>query len=84
MYHSLYLYLSSPQAGEAVDVALDELSKVLQPGDVVMDGGNSNFHDSERRCMSMSGIDEYVSYITDEERVNLFTIVLLYFAIQPS
>jgi 6-phosphogluconate dehydrogenase len=36
-------------AGAAVDSALDELAKALEPGDVVADGGNSYWGDSIRR-----------------------------------
>lgn len=37
------------QAGDPVDEVLDELLPLLDPGDIVIDGGNSNFHDTERR-----------------------------------
>jgi len=37
-------------AGSAVDQVINELLKVLEPGDVIIDGGNSDFHDTERRC----------------------------------
>jgi 6-phosphogluconate dehydrogenase len=37
------------KAGPPVDEALDELRDMLQPGDVVIDGGNSLFHDTRRR-----------------------------------
>ncbi|MEF8937715.1 MAG: decarboxylating 6-phosphogluconate dehydrogenase [Halovenus sp.] len=36
-------------AGDPVDAALDELSAYLDEDDIVIDGGNSNFHDSIRR-----------------------------------
>jgi 6-phosphogluconate dehydrogenase len=36
-------------AGPAVDTILDELSTVLEPGDIVADGGNSYWGDSIRR-----------------------------------
>jgi len=36
-------------AGPAVDTMLDELAKALEPGDVVVDGGNSYWGDSIRR-----------------------------------
>ncbi|MDQ6718188.1 MAG: decarboxylating 6-phosphogluconate dehydrogenase [Gemmatimonadota bacterium] len=36
-------------AGKPVDDTINELSTVLQKGDVIIDGGNSNFHDSLRR-----------------------------------
>jgi 6-phosphogluconate dehydrogenase len=37
------------QAGNPVDQVLDELLPLLDPGDVVIDGGNSHFRDTERR-----------------------------------
>jgi 6-phosphogluconate dehydrogenase len=37
------------KAGPAVDEAIDSLSKVLEPGDTIIDGGNSLFHDTRRR-----------------------------------
>ncbi len=37
------------QAGEAVDATISQLVPHLEPGDVIVDGGNSNFEDSIRR-----------------------------------
>ncbi len=37
-------------AGDPVDAALDELDGLVDDGDVVVDGGNSNFRDSMRRA----------------------------------
>ena len=37
-------------AGAPVDATLDVLLPLLQPGDVLVDGGNSNYRDSERRA----------------------------------
>ena len=37
-------------AGAAVDGVLDELLPLLAPGDVVIDGGNSQYRDSQRRA----------------------------------
>lgn len=37
-------------AGAAVDETLDELGPYLAPGDVVIDGGNSNFHETMQRA----------------------------------
>ncbi len=36
-------------SGDATEQVLQELLPLLAPGDVVVDGGNSNYHDSERR-----------------------------------
>lgn len=55
-YRELVLYLERPRkvfmmvtAGKAVDQVISELVKVMEPGDVIIDGGNSDFHDTERR-----------------------------------
>jgi 6-phosphogluconate dehydrogenase len=37
-------------AGRATEEAIDTLIGPLQPGDVIVDGGNSNYHDTERRA----------------------------------
>jgi 6-phosphogluconate dehydrogenase len=38
-------------AGEATEKALTEVLGLIEPGDVIVDGGNSNFRDSKRRCV---------------------------------
>ena len=40
-------------AGSAVDAVIDQLTQILEPGDVIIDGGNSNFHDTQRRFESL-------------------------------
>src|SRR4030095_3042643 len=37
------------KAGAAVDAVIDQLVPLLEQGDIVIDGGNSHFPDSERR-----------------------------------
>lgn len=37
------------KAGEAVDSVLSSLYETLEPGDIIIDGGNSYFKDTERR-----------------------------------
>ncbi|MEZ7954165.1 MAG: NAD(P)-binding domain-containing protein, partial [Bacteroidales bacterium] len=37
------------RAGSAVDSVIEQLIPLLSPGDIIIDGGNSNFKDSERR-----------------------------------
>ena len=37
------------KAGPAVDDFIDQLTPLLSPGDVIIDGGNTHFADSERR-----------------------------------
>src|SRR5579864_5308510 len=41
------------KAGAPVDEAIDELVKVLKPGDTIIDGGNSLFHDTRRRAFEV-------------------------------
>ena len=44
-------------AGAPVDQTLDELRPLLGAGDIVIDGGNSNFHDTIRRARSLAEAD---------------------------
>lgn len=44
-------------AGPAVDASLSSLRNHLSRGDVVMDGGNSLFQDTERRCTDLQKSD---------------------------
>lgn len=37
------------KAGEAVDGVIRDLLPWIEPGDVIIDGGNSDFHDTQRR-----------------------------------
>jgi 6-phosphogluconate dehydrogenase len=58
-FHSVKEFVSSLErprkvmmmlkAGEVVDDFIEQLLPYLEPGDIVIDGGNSNFHDTERR-----------------------------------
>ena len=43
------------KAGAPVDAVIAELRPYLQEGDIVIDGGNSLFHDTERRVDDLSG-----------------------------
>ena len=49
------------RAGAAVDATIESLLPLLEAGDVVIDGGNSNFDDTERRVKWLSEHD--ISYI---------------------
>ncbi|MDQ3871959.1 MAG: decarboxylating 6-phosphogluconate dehydrogenase [Chloroflexota bacterium] len=40
-------------AGDATEATMEEFAAVLSPGDTIIDGGNSNFHDSKRRHAMM-------------------------------
>ena len=42
-------------AGAPVDVVLADLRHMLEPGDVVMDGGNSRFTDTRQRMLALEG-----------------------------
>jgi len=42
-------------AGAAVDAVVDELRPLLSPGDVLMDGGNTLYTDTQRRIASLAG-----------------------------
>jgi 6-phosphogluconate dehydrogenase len=37
------------KAGDPVDWTIDQIKSYLQPGDIIIDGGNSHFSDTERR-----------------------------------
>jgi 6-phosphogluconate dehydrogenase len=43
------------KAGSAVDAVINELVPLLQPGDILIDGGNSNFDDTTRRARELKG-----------------------------
>src|SRR5438046_52092 len=43
------------KAGAPVDAVIAELRPNLQPGDVIIDGGNSLFTDTERRIAELAG-----------------------------
>lgn len=42
-------------AGDAVDATVAKLLPYLEPGDILVDGGNSHFSDTNRRCRELSG-----------------------------
>ena len=42
-------------AGEIVDSVIDDLLTVLDKGDIIIDGGNSHFTDTERRFIELEG-----------------------------
>lgn len=44
-------------AGEPTETMLEKLSELLAPGDVVIDGGNSNFKDSMRHAAELAKSD---------------------------
>ena len=42
------------KAGAPVDAVIEELAPHLEPGDILIDGGNSYFHDTERRSRELA------------------------------
>jgi 6-phosphogluconate dehydrogenase len=44
-------------AGDATQQTVDELAKLLEPGDTIVDGGNTNWHDDQRRAAALDEID---------------------------
>lgn len=43
------------KAGPPVDAVIGELVPLVDPGDVIIDGGNSLFTDTQRRCKELEG-----------------------------
>ena len=46
--------LVSVPSGDATQAMIDQLARILRPGDVIVDAGNSNFHDSQRRSADLA------------------------------
>ena len=42
------------QAGSAVDRVIEQLLPLLDPGDIIIDGGNSNYQDTVRRTRELT------------------------------
>ena len=42
------------KAGAAVDAFIDKLVPLLDKGDIIIDGGNSEYQDSRRRCSGLA------------------------------
>ena len=47
------------RAGDVVDQFIEQLVPLLEPGDVIIDGGNSNFPDSSRRVEALAELGLY-------------------------
>ncbi len=43
------------KAGKPVDAVIDQLVPLMEKGDVIIDGGNSLFTDTQRRCKDLEG-----------------------------
>jgi 6-phosphogluconate dehydrogenase len=48
-------------AGDPTEDTIAELSELLHGGDVVVDGGNSNYHDSQRRASALA--DKQIGFV---------------------
>jgi 6-phosphogluconate dehydrogenase len=48
-------------AGDATEAQIAELMEHLEPGDTIIDGGNTNFHDDQRRHAALA--EKGVNYI---------------------
>jgi len=48
-------------AGDPTESTIDALSKLLSAGDVIIDGGNTNFHDDVRRAKALA--DKQLHYV---------------------
>lgn len=48
-------------AGEVTEQTLQTLPGMLQPGDIVVDGGNANYHDSQRRAAALA--EQQIGYV---------------------
>lgn len=48
-----HIIMMMVKAGSPVDQLIDQLLPYLSVGDVIIDGGNSDFHDTERRVMEL-------------------------------
>ncbi len=49
------------KAGAAVDAVIGQLAPLLDPGDILIDAGNANFHDTRRREKALA--DQGLSFI---------------------
>lgn len=62
------------KAGSAVDSFIEQLVPHLEKGDIIIDGGNSEYVDTQRRCKELA---EKVSFL----ETTLFQFTLLLFLI---
>lgn len=49
------------KAGSAVDAFIDKLVPLLEEGDIIIDGGNSEYQDTTRRCKSL--VEKGILYV---------------------
>ena len=48
-------------AGDATEAQIEELMEHLEPGDTIIDGGNTNFHDDQRRHAALA--EKGINYV---------------------
>ena len=48
-----HVVISVPSGG-ATDAMIEQLAAILEPGDVIVDAGNSRFHDSKRHALELA------------------------------
>src|SRR5579863_2373875 len=53
-HHDVHVFWLMVPQGELVDQVIAQLRPLLQPGDIVVDGGNSKFTDSMRRAQELA------------------------------
>ena len=56
---SPHIIMMMVKAGHPVDELISQLLPFLSPGDVIIDGGNSDFHDTERRVKELEEKEIY-------------------------
>lgn len=44
------------KAGQAVDMLIEQLTPLLSSGDIIVDGGNSHYHDTDRRMKELAKV----------------------------
>lgn len=49
------------KAGNVVDIFIDKIKPLLEPGDIIIDGGNSHYPDTERRTKALA--EENIHFI---------------------
>jgi 6-phosphogluconate dehydrogenase len=48
-------------SGEVTDATVTALQRLLSPGDTIVDGGNSNYHDTQRRARALA--EQHINYV---------------------
>ena len=57
------------KAGAPVDEMIEQLLPHMSPGDVIIDGGNSDFHDTERRVKEVEAKGLYLAVFQAARKV---------------